>query len=133
MAASWARLLVTGLVICLLGRPSQGAGEDDDDLIQYCADIDGGVQFISDDVGSFSDGAVDTGMGIYKENSNCKWIIKPTINEQRKQSLKRCVAARPVRSSLIVVWRCRVVLSFQYLSMEAGYDFVRVCAEPPCR
>jgi hypothetical protein len=105
MAAYWAGLAL-GLVLCLSGRPSRA--QDDDALIQYCADVDGGVQFINDNTGSFSDGAVDTGMGIYKENSNCKWIIKPTSNDLRKPSLRR------------------VVLSFQYISMEAGYDFVRV-------
>merc|ERR1712159_162993 len=53
-------------------------------------------------------GAVDTGMGIYKEASNCKWLIKPAINTNRAPSKKR------------------VVLAFQYLTLEAGYDFVRV-------
>ena len=47
-------------------------------LVKYCS----GVKFLSDDQGVITDGAVDTGMGVYRENTDCKWVIKPNINDQ---------------------------------------------------
>jgi len=70
----------------------------------YCR----GVRFISENEGTITDGAVDTGMGVYHSNTDCKWVIKPTINEEKDENKRR------------------VVLHFEYLSVEAGFDFVWV-------
>jgi len=53
--------------------------------IRYCDMVNSGeatVTFLSDNEGTFTDGAVDTGMGVYMKNSMCKWVLKPSINEE---------------------------------------------------
>jgi len=69
-------LAVVALAASLIG-PARGQ------RVEYCSgDGQSAVIFLSDDTGTFSDGAVDTGMGVYKPHTDCKWVIKPVINEQ---------------------------------------------------
>ena len=48
----------------------------------YCSgDGTTAVTFVSENEGEITDGAVDTGMGVYRHSTDCKWVIKPVINE----------------------------------------------------
>lgn len=104
--------IVTGvfggtLSICLWTLFSLVRSQDVDFV--YCS----GVAFISDNEGEIADGAIDTGLGVYLEDTDCKWVIKPTANDVRPASQKR------------------VVLSFDYMTLESGFDFVRVYETNP--
>ena len=134
-------LLLTAIIVgCLLG-PGRSQ------RIRYCAgDGQAAVIFRTDNTGTITDGAVDTGMGVYKPHTDCKWVIKPIINEQvfrtPKANLRRevlspitpwCCAfdadlalTSPPPASQLDPVNHRVVLHFEYLNIEAGFDFLTV-------
>ena len=49
---------------------------------QYCSgNGETAVIFLSDNEGKITDGAVDTGMGVYRALTDCKWVLQPISNE----------------------------------------------------
>ena len=87
--ASRALLAMMALAVSLIG-PARGQ------RIKYCsADGQAAVIFLSDNAGTFTDGAVDTGMGVYKPYTDCKWVIKPVINEQARPFVEPAPFPKP--------------------------------------
>ena len=83
MIVAWAFLFFTSYV----ASPAFAAAPASAPSRGYCS----GVKFLSENAGVITDGAIDTGMGVYHANTDCKWVIKPAINEVVEKIKQRVV------------------------------------------